>query len=63
MNEIIWVCTANGAIFPNEEEARIDHKDFLENSDHDYGEGREEERFEEWYTEMTFKEYNERYAG
>lgn len=58
MNETLWISTADGYIFPNEEEARKSYAQWCK----DFGPTFDEEVFRKYYKEVTFEYYNRNYA-
>ena len=63
MNETIWVCTEDHAIFPTREDAWTDFQNYIHFNDvDDFLSAGEENLFNLWYRPMTFKEYDELYA-
>ena len=54
MSEIIWYCTEDGTIYPNEVEARKAYREWCEAHYSEY----DEEIFKDCYHPITFRDYN-----
>ena len=58
MNEKIWYCTEDGAIFPNQSMALKGYCDWLKENSINGEKDFDIEIFNECYKEITFEEYN-----
>ena len=59
MDSIIWYCTEDGTLYPNEKLARKYYKKWCKDTGTDYY----EEIFTECYKPISFIEYNQWIAG
>lgn len=55
MNQMIWYCTEDGTIYPNEHEARKGYAEFCKENAEDF----DEEIFTLCYQPISFADYNE----
>lgn len=63
MEEIIWYCTEDGCIFPNEKEARKGLQAWYKATGGPVDEDEFEETFETYYKPVTFLQYNKDALG